>query len=118
MNFSNNNPIYLEIYHQYKKYIELEVYKPNDKLPSVRALANDLGINPNTVQRAYTLLEDEGFIETLPKKGVYVKTRDNLDNKLKRSKQTTLKLLASNLFATSSVKELESGPSKVTSLAS
>ena len=87
MNFSNNNPIYLEIYHQYKKYIELEVYKPNDKLPSVRALANDLGINPNTVQRAYTLLEDEGFIETLPKKGVYVKTRDNLDNKLKLVKK-------------------------------
>jgi GntR family transcriptional regulator len=87
MNFSNNNPIYLEIYHQYKKYIELEVYKPNDKLPSVRALANDLGINPNTVQRAYTLLEDEGFIETLPKKGVYVKTRNNLDNKLKLVKK-------------------------------
>ena len=87
MNFSNNNPIYLEIYRQYKKYIELGVYKPNDKLPSVRALANDLGINPNTVQRAYTLLEDEGFIETLPKKGVYVKTRDNLDNKLKLVKK-------------------------------
>ena len=78
MNFSNNIPIYIEIYNQYKKYIELGIYKPNDKLPSVRALANDLGINPNTVQRAYTLLEDEGLIETLPKKGVYVK--DNQKN--------------------------------------
>ena len=73
MNLSNNNPIYLEIYNQYKKYIELGVYKPNEKLPSVRSLASDLKINPNTVQRAYTLLEEQGFIETLPKKGVYVK---------------------------------------------
>lgn len=97
MNFSNNNPIYLEIYHQYKKYIELEVYKPNDKLPSVRALANDLGINPNTVQRAYTLLEDEGFIETLPKKGVYVKTRDNLDNKLKLVKKEIENFKSNNI---------------------
>lgn len=80
MNLSNNNPIYLEIYNQYKKYIELGIYKPNDKLPSVRTLANDLGINPNTVQRAYTLLEDEGLIETLPKKGVYVKNKIKINN--------------------------------------
>lgn len=80
MNLSNNSPIYIEIYNQYKKYIELGIYKPNEKLPSVRALANDLGINPNTVQRAYTLLEDEGLIETLPKKGVYVKNYLKINN--------------------------------------
>lgn len=99
MNFSNNNPIYIDIYNQYKKYIELGIYKPNDKLPSVRMLANDLGINPNTVQRAYTMLEENGFIKTLPKKGVYV-----LDmNKKNASKEEYLKkqiLSLKNSFVT------------------
>ena len=75
-----NNPIYLDIYNQYKKYIDLGIYKPNDKLPSVRILANDLGINPNTVARAYSLLESEGLICTLPKKGVYVKAINQINN--------------------------------------
>lgn len=87
MNFSNNNPIYIEIYNQYKKYIELGVYKSNEKLPSVRMLASDLKINPNTVQRAYNLLEEQGFIETLPKKGVYVKGIITNNNNLELVKQ-------------------------------
>ena len=70
--YNNNNSIYINIFNQYKKYIELGVYKYNDKLPSVRTLAIEMGINPNTIQRAYQMLESEGYITTIEKKGVYV----------------------------------------------
>ncbi len=72
MKFDSKESIYLQIFNEYKKYIELGVYKNNDKLPSVRMLAEQFGINPNTVQRAYQLLEENGYISTLSKKGVYV----------------------------------------------
>lgn len=72
MKFDSKESIYLQIFHEYKKYIELGVYKNNDKLPSVRSLAEQFSINPNTVQRAYQLLEEKGYITTLSKKGVYV----------------------------------------------
>lgn len=72
MKFDSKESIYLQIFHEYQKYIELGVYKNQDKLPSVRTLAEQLGINPNTVQRAYQLLEEKGYISTLSKKGVYV----------------------------------------------
>lgn len=67
-----NNLLYLQIVDDFKKYIELGVYKYNDKLPSVRRLAIEMGINPNTIQRAYQMLESEGYITTIEKKGVYV----------------------------------------------
>ena len=64
--------IRVSILDDFKKYIELGVYKYNDKLPSVRTLAIEMGINPNTIQRAYQMLESEGYITTIEKKGVYV----------------------------------------------
>ena len=67
-----NNLLYLQIVDDFKIYIELGVYKYNDKLPSVRTLAIEMGINPNTIQRAYQMLESEGYITTIEKKGVYV----------------------------------------------
>lgn len=51
--------------------IRLGIIAEGDKLPSCRELALKLGINPNTVQRAYAQLEEEGVIYTVPKKGVY-----------------------------------------------
>ena len=48
--------VYLEIAEEYKRFIRLGVLSDGDKLPSVRALAVELGINPNTVERAYTCL--------------------------------------------------------------
>ena len=48
------------------------VYKNGEKLPSVREAAGELGVNPNTIARAYTLLEEEGYVCSLPKKGAFV----------------------------------------------
>ena len=70
--FSTKRDVYLEIAARYEKYIILGVIKPGEKLPSVRVAAGDLGVNPNTVQRAYSLLEEKGLIRSMPKKGAYV----------------------------------------------
>ncbi len=64
--------IFEQIVSEYKRFISLKVFKQDEKLPSVRELAKDLGINPNTVSKAYQILEEEGYIKILPKKGVYV----------------------------------------------
>ena len=70
--FSGKRDVYQEIADRYAEYIRLGVLQPGDKLPSVRIAAGDLGVNPNTVQRAYTYLEEQGMIRMLPKKGAYV----------------------------------------------
>ena len=64
--------VYLDIAEKYEKYITLGIIKPGEKLPSVRSAATELRVNPNTVQRAYSLLEEKGLIRSLPKKGAFV----------------------------------------------
>ena len=64
--------IYEQIKSQIEKFINNGILSPGDKLPSVRSLANELGINPNTVMKAYQELEKNGYIYTLNKKGVFV----------------------------------------------
>ena len=73
--FSGKQDVYLEIAEQYKKYISLGVIAPGEKLPSVRTAAEEMSVNPNTVARAYSVLEAEGLVESLPKKGIYVLQR-------------------------------------------
>ena len=72
LRFSGKQDVYLEIAEKYKEYIRLGVIKKDEKLPSVREAAGELGVNPNTVARAYSRLEEDGYIRALPKKGVYV----------------------------------------------
>lgn len=78
INLQGKQSIYEQIRDQIFRYIQLGVLKVDDKLPSVRQLALELGINPNTVQKAYQELEKEGVIYTLPKKGAFV---SNIQNK-------------------------------------
>jgi len=70
-----------EIAEQYKNYITLGVLTEGEKLPSVRELAIQLGINPNTVERAYTMLEASNHVIALPKKGFFVVGLKNNNNK-------------------------------------
>lgn len=70
--FSGKQDVYLEIAERYKEYIKLGIIKNGEKLPSVRSAAGELGVNPNTVARAYSILEAEGYIRALPKKGAFV----------------------------------------------
>ena len=75
INTQSNEPIYEQIKRQIVRFVEAGVLQPDEKLISVRSLAQQLNINPNTVQKAYQELEAEGVLYTLPKKGVFVSGR-------------------------------------------
>ncbi len=66
--------VYESIVERIKRDISLGIITDGERLPSCRELALEMGINPNTVQRAYSALEEQGFIYTIPKKGVYAKS--------------------------------------------
>ncbi len=66
-------PIYLQLTDQVKRSVALGVLKPGEQLPTVKQLALDLTINPNTVARAYRDLERDEIIETAPGRGSFVR---------------------------------------------
>lgn len=70
--FDNNQPIYLQIMNYIKGEIITGKLMPGDKIPSVRELAAELQINPNTVQRTFQELEREEIVETRRGMGRYV----------------------------------------------
>lgn len=72
LHIQSKEPLFLQIQKQVLLFIEAGILKPGDKLPSVRSLAQDNGINPNTVARAYMQLEQKGYVQTVPKKGVFI----------------------------------------------
>ena len=69
---SGKRSIYEDIVEEYARFIRLGVLREGEKLPSCRALAMQLGINPNTVERAFGELERRGLVRTIPKKGAFV----------------------------------------------
>lgn len=78
-------PIFEQLKAQILEFISLGILAPNDKLPSVRSLANELAINPNTVAKAYQELELQGYVYTMPGKGCFVND-NHLDDQIKRLK--------------------------------
>jgi len=78
INKHSSEPVYMQIINQYKRQIASKALKPHDKLPSVRKLSYDIGINPNTLQKAYTQLENLGICYSLSGKGRFV-SEDALD---------------------------------------
>ena len=69
---SDSGPIYRQIAEQIRRAVKDQSLRPSDRLPSVRALAQQLVINPNTVARAYGDLSREGVIEARPGRGVFM----------------------------------------------
>ncbi len=95
---SSKSPIYEQLSEEYKKLILLGVFKEGEKLPSVRELGLELGINPNTVARAYEILISEGLVESYEKKGIYViykkdkqVLKDNVKKKIEEMKTAGIK---------------------------
>lgn len=72
IDYKDKRPIYEQIIEKYENLIIRGALEPGSKLPSVRSLAIDLSINPNTIQKAYTELEREGYIYSVKGKGNYV----------------------------------------------
>ncbi len=79
----SRKPIYEQIVERFETLIVSGVLAPDSQLPSVRALAMELSINPNTIQKAYTMLEQEGFIYPVRGRGNFVSG----DETLKKKKQ-------------------------------
>ena len=74
MNYRDSRPIYEQIKDGLRKLIVTGAMAPDEKLPSVRALATQLSINPNTIQRSYREMESLGLINTVPGKGAFAAT--------------------------------------------
>lgn len=78
IDYRDSRPIYEQIAERYKTLILKGVLAPDEKMPSVRSLAMELSTNPNTVQRAYTELERQGFLYSVRGKGNFVCRNDAL----------------------------------------
>lgn len=77
---TGRTPIYEQIYRSICSEITRGVLKENDKIPPSRALAQQLGLNPNTVAKAYSMLERDGIIYTLAGKGSFVAAQNGKAN--------------------------------------
>ena len=86
INPQDRTPIFSQLKKQIIEFIGIGILKENDQLPSVRSLAADLGINPNTVSKAYQELELQGYLYTITGKGCFIaktiKSEDIKNNKL------------------------------------
>lgn len=84
IDFDNNLPIYMQIMTHIKKQVISGQLKPGDKILSVRELATELQINPNTVQRTFQELEREGIVETRRGLGRYVTSEESKIMEIKK----------------------------------
>ncbi|KIL51834.1 GntR family transcriptional regulator [Jeotgalibacillus soli] len=101
-------PIYEQLMDKLKTLMMHEVLKQEDQLPSVRSLAQELTINPNTIQKAYRELEREGFIYSIPGKGSFVAPFQIDANKerLEMLKKDLEKIISEILFLGGSKEEI------------
>ena len=72
VNPKSKQPIYEQLVEQLRRQLVLGVVQAGQALPSVRQLATELGINPNTIQKAYRRMEAEGMIISVPGKGSFI----------------------------------------------
>ena len=101
LNYRDSRPIYEQIKDGLRRMIVTSAMAQDEKLPSVRAMATQLSINPNTIQRAYNELEQEGYIYSVAGKGSFVSgtadadaaRRENLKEDLRTLRADVKKLL-------------------------
>jgi GntR family transcriptional regulator len=88
--FEASKPIYIQITEKiFQRIIRGEI-NPGEKLPSVRDMAVQSGVNPNTIQRSYAEMERMGIVETRRGQGTFVIEKESIVNKLKQSMQTEI----------------------------
>jgi GntR family transcriptional regulator len=81
INFSSGVPIYQQLMEQIKHAVETGAIRSGEQLPTIRKIAEELTMNPNTAARAYRELEHEGFIEVRHGSGAYVAERGGFSSK-------------------------------------
>lgn len=77
LDYQSRVTIYEQIINQIERFVALGILKPKDQIPSIRDLAAQIGINPNTVRKSYSELENMGIINTISTKGTFI--ADNTD---------------------------------------
>lgn len=87
-------PIYEQLYNRISELISSGTLVENEKLPAVREVAKEMGINPNTVQKAYQLLEQKGLIYSVPAKGSYVSSADAAIDMIRGQAEKTFRVAA------------------------
>ena len=78
IDYQNRKPIYEQVVERFQRLILTGAMEPYTQMPSVRALATELAINPNTIQKAYTILEQKGFIYPVKGRGNFVSGNQDL----------------------------------------
>ncbi|MCF6137683.1 GntR family transcriptional regulator [Alkalihalobacillus berkeleyi] len=104
----SRKPIYEQLVERFKELIISDVMKQDEKLPSVRVLAQQLTINPNTIQKAYRELEMQGYIYSIKGKGSFVsETTDAVNTeKLEYVQKELSKLILEALYLGMSTEDL------------
>ena len=92
MELSASKPIYIQIKEYYESLIDSGVLKEGEEMPSVREIAILYHINPNTVQRALSLMVESGYLRNIPKKGFYV-------NKVEKNNKGIIRKVLDELYA-------------------
>ena len=100
LNYRDARPIYEQVKDGLRRLIVSGAIADGEKLPSVRQLASQLAINPNTIQRAYNELEAEGWAASVPGKGSFAVRRERSgDDARRRELETRLREAAAELRA-------------------
>lgn len=74
VDYNSKIPIYEQIVNEIEKLVIMEILKPNEQIPSIRELACTVNINPNTVKKAYDILENKRIIISKSTKGTFINT--------------------------------------------
>lgn len=90
INYRDSRPFYEQIKDNIIRLITTKVLRPDDQLPSVRELASELAINPNTIQRAYRELENEGYIYKISGRGTFISNAADIHSGKKKELFETL----------------------------
>jgi GntR family transcriptional regulator len=98
LNYRDGRPIYEQVKDGLRQLMVTGAIRPGEKLPSVRAMATQLAINPNTIQRAYEALEQEGYVYSVPGKGSFAAPQDEVQARRREELLTQLDALADELL--------------------
>lgn len=111
LNPQDKTPIFSQLKKQILEFIGIGILNANDQLPSVRSLANELGINPNTVAKAYQELELQGYVYTVAGKGCFVSQvnieADIQGNRINEFKQIVIECKKFNIDKEVLIKNIE-----------
>ena len=91
IDYQDRRPIYEQIVARYEMLILTGVLQEDEQLPSVRQMAQELSINPNTIQKAYSILEHDGYIYTVRGRGNFVSVSGALMKNRRREWEDRLK---------------------------